>query len=129
MTAAVRTQVATLLTERSAMDATLRGSALSVGAEGYKSAKRGGGHRPPARAGSAHLEAAQPLRLLVRCLHALDARAPRASLAELHEPPHRAGLAFEHRLDRAIAAIAHPARHPAGQCLAAGRVPKKTPCT
>src|ERR1700730_8667092 len=42
----------------------------------------------------------------------LDPGAARPAAAGLHDRPHRLGRTGKHRLDRAVAAIAHPARDP-----------------
>ncbi len=58
----------------------------------------------------AHLEARQPLGLLLRHVHPLHRRAARPARAELHQRVDRVRLALEDRLDGSVAAVAHPAR-------------------
>jgi len=57
---------------------------------------------------SANLEAAQPLGLLHRYLDPIDSCTPWPFPAELDEPVDRLALAFQHRLDGAVAPIPDP---------------------
>src|SRR4029079_7515258 len=61
---------------------------------------------------SGDAKAAHPLRLLLGAVEALDLAPPRSTPAELDQPLDRGGLTLEHRLDRAVVAVRHPARDP-----------------
>src|SRR5436190_23804913 len=71
---------------------------------------------------SANLEAVEPLGLLVGRLDMLDVRAARALVHEAHHAVDAVVVALEDRLDRAVRAVGHPARHAGIGRLAANRV-------
>ena len=75
--------------------------------------------------GSADLEAAQPLGLLLARLDPVDVRRARPALAELDQGAHVAGRSLEHGLDGPVVAVQHPTREAAAGGLALGAVAKE----